>query len=93
MKLASHENTLKYESSDIICIIRSIDIVSMIISQKLLSLIFIKKGASYNLSRREYYVEESYPVVFKQAINHAYILPPFPNIKTFEILHKAGKIK
>jgi hypothetical protein len=53
MKLASHESTSKYESSDITYIILSIDIVSMIISQKLPSLIFLKNGASYNLGRRD----------------------------------------
>ena len=44
IKLVSHESASMYESSDIACIILSIDIVSMIISQKLPSLIFLKKG-------------------------------------------------
>jgi hypothetical protein len=42
MKLASHESTSKYESGDITCIILSIDMVSIIISKKLPSLIFLK---------------------------------------------------
>jgi hypothetical protein len=56
MKLASHRSTSKYKSSDITCIILSIDMVSMIISQKQPSLIFLKKGAAapYNLGWREY---------------------------------------
>jgi hypothetical protein len=44
MKLASHKCTSKYESSDITCIIHSIDIVSMIIGQKLPNMFFLKKG-------------------------------------------------
>ena len=55
MKLASHENTLKYKYSDITYIILSIDIVSMIISKKISSLIFLKNRAIYNLVRTEYY--------------------------------------
>jgi hypothetical protein len=54
MKLASHESTLKYEYSEITCIILSIDMVSMIISQKLPGLIFLKKRVPYNyLGRME----------------------------------------
>lgn len=40
MELTSYENTSKYEYSNITCIILSIYMVSMIISQKLLNLIF-----------------------------------------------------
>ena len=54
-KLASYESTLKYKSSDIICIILSVDMFTMIINQKLSTLIFLKIRTSYNLGRREYY--------------------------------------
>ncbi len=64
MKLAPHESTLKYKSSDITCIIISIDIVSMIISQKVSNLIFLKKWAPYNLGRREYYILTFFNSVF-----------------------------
>ena len=56
MKLALHESTLKYESSDITCIILSIYMVSVIVSQKLSGLIFLKKRAPYILGWREYFV-------------------------------------
>lgn len=54
IKLLSHENVLKYESNDITYIILGVDIVSVIISQKLLSLIFLKIRVLYNLGQREY---------------------------------------
>lgn len=54
MKLTSHENALKYKSNDITCIILITYIVTMIISKKISSLIFLKKMVPYNLGRREY---------------------------------------
>lgn len=71
MKLASHKSTSKYKSSDVTYIILSIDMVSMIISQKQPSLIFLKKGAAapYNLGQREYNLAPQAP----QLTNSSYV--------------------
>lgn len=52
----TYESTLKlkYKSSDITYVILSICMVSIIISQKLPSLIFLKIRVLYNLGQREY---------------------------------------
>ncbi len=53
MKLASYVSASKYKSSDITYIIIIIDVVSMIISQKLPTLILKKNGAPNNLGWEE----------------------------------------
>ena len=50
----SHESILKYKYNDITFIILNLEIVSIIISKKIRSLIFLKTRPPYYLEWREY---------------------------------------